>query len=188
MREIYFHEDDYCEQQLLPCDATAHAEAELQKIGEFSEIHRDPNGAGWTDIYVREEGALEFSTLKMKREELAAAVEPYLQPFKTVYTGYSSHRELCENTGAWGESSLCALFANWDENGIIRNIWMSFFEREEKSLLAATKAVVALGKLRPLTYVDWAWDYTCEISEEEPFLSKLRSKLDAIAEKTGESK
>jgi hypothetical protein len=184
MREIYFHEDDYCQQQLLPREATSRAESELQKIGEFSKAHRDPDGAGWTDVYVREEGPLEFVTLKMKREELAAAVKPYLPPFDVVYTGYSSYRTLCENTAAWGNSSECVMFADWDENGIVCNVWVSFFEREEKLLLAASKAVAALGKLRPLVYVDWAWDYTCETTEEETFLSKLRSKLDTIAAAT----
>jgi hypothetical protein len=49
-REIYFHEDDYCQQQLLPREASAYARAEVQKIGEFAESHRVPGGRGWTDI------------------------------------------------------------------------------------------------------------------------------------------
>jgi hypothetical protein len=31
-------------------------------------------------------------------------------------------------------------------------------------------------------YVDWAWGYTCDASEEEAFASMLRTKLQTIAE------
>ena len=37
MPEIYFHEDDYCQQQLLPREAVAYVTAELGKIDEFDE-------------------------------------------------------------------------------------------------------------------------------------------------------
>ena len=36
-REIYFHEDDYCQQELLPRESLAYAEAEVKKVAEFAE-------------------------------------------------------------------------------------------------------------------------------------------------------
>jgi hypothetical protein len=35
-REIYFHEDDYCQQELLPREAAGYAETELKKAGDFA--------------------------------------------------------------------------------------------------------------------------------------------------------
>ena len=180
--EIYFHEDDYCQQQLLPREATAHAVAEVKKIGEFADAHRVPGGLGWTDMYLRQEAPAEIRTLKMKNEDFAAVVSPFLPAFDVVYTGYSSHREQCKKTAAWGKSQECALFADWDDDGTIANVWAKFFDRDEDSIRAASQAVGALGRVHPLVYVDWAWGYTCDASEEETFTSMLRTKLQTIAE------
>jgi len=180
-REIYFHEDDYCQQQLLPREAAAYAAAELKNIEEFADVHRAPGGFGWTDVYGRKESPVELRTLKMKKEEFAAAVSPFLPPFDVVYTGYSSHREKCRKIAAWGTLEQCALLVDWDDDGIIANAWAEFFGQEAESILAATKAVAALGNLHPLIYVDWAWGYLCDVSDEQAFSSMLHAKLETIA-------
>lgn len=181
-REIYFHEDDYCQQQLLPRGATAHAEAEVKKIGEFADTHRASDGLGWTDIYVRENAPVELRTLKIKKELFANIVSSFLPVFDVVYTGYSSHREQCKRTAAWGRSERCALLADWDDDGVIVNAWAEFFEQDDASVSAAAEAIAALGKLHPLVYVDWAWGYTCDASEKDAFASMLRTKLKTIAD------
>ena len=183
-REIYFHEDDYCQQELLPREALAFADAEIKKIGEFADAHRAPDGAGWTDVYVRQKPPVNFRALGVKKEVFADAVSPDLPPFDLVCTGYSSYRERCRKTAAWGTSQHNALFADWDDESIITNVWAQFFDSDEKSLLAASKAVAALGMLHSIIYVDWAWGYTCEIINDEALASRLRSKLADIAERT----
>jgi hypothetical protein len=183
-REIYFHEDDYCQQELLPHDVLAYAEAEVKKIAEFANAHRAPDGFGWTDIYRRENPPVTFHSLGMKKEDFHAVISPHLPPFDLVYTGYSSYRERCRKAAAWGTAPDNALFADWDDDGIIENVWAQFFDSEEKSLLAASKAVAALGMLHSIFYVDWAWGYTCEIINEEALASRLRSKLADIADRT----
>lgn len=181
-RDIYFHEDDYCQQQLLPRGATAHANAELKEIAAFAEAHRAPDGTGWTDIYMRDAASTELHTLGIKREQFERSVSPFLPRFDVVYTGYGSHREQCRNTAAWGTSPTCALLADWNDEGIIANAWTMFFDRNEASILAASRAVAALAELHPFVYVDWAWGYTCEASDSEAFASLLRTKLQTIAE------
>lgn len=181
-REIYFHEDNYCQQQLLPRDAAAHVEAEIKKIDDFADAHRAPGGVGWTDVYVRQETFVELRALGIERELFAQTVSPFLPQFDIVYTGYSSHREQCKRTAAWGRSERCALFADWDEEGIVCNAWAEFFEEDEASILAVTRAISALGRLHPLIYADWAWSYTCDVSDEQLFASMLREKLKTIAD------
>lgn len=187
-REIYFHEDDYCQQQLLPHAALVQAQAQLENISEFASAHEAPGGVGWTDVYVREEGPVEFASLGITRVEFEELISPILPEFDVVYTGYSSHREVCKRTSAWGVSRWCALFADWDENGVIKNVWSSFFDDAEPSLRAAARAVAALARRHPLVYVDWAWGYTCDASSEEEFVAMLRSKLATIAERRNETK
>jgi len=183
-REIYFHEDDYCQQELLPREALAFAEAEIKKIAEFADSHRAPDGAGRTDVYLRRKPPVTFRALGMKKEEFDAVISPHLAPFDLVYTGYSSYRERCKKTAAWGTATHNALLADWDDEGIITNVWAQFFDSDEKSLFAASKAVAALGMLHSLIYVDWAWGYTCELINEEALASRLLSKLADIAERT----
>jgi hypothetical protein len=183
-REIYFHEDDYCQQELLPREALSFAETQVKQIAEFADTHLAPGGIGWTDIYRRKEPAVGFRTLGMKKEDFEAVVSLHLPPFDLVYTGYSSYRERCKKAAAWGTAQHNALFADWGDDGIITNVWAQFFDLGEKSILAASKAVAALGMLHSIIYVDWAWGYTCEIINEEAFASALRNKLADIAERT----
>ncbi len=187
-REIYFHEDDYCQQQLLPREAAAHAAAEVKKIDEFANAHEAPGGLGWTDIYVRQGAPVEIRVLGIKKQDLAAAVSQFLPAFDVVYTGYSSHRELCKRVAAWGHSQTNALFADWDDDGIVTNIWAELSDHDEGSILAASKAIATLGRIHPLVYVDWAWGYTCDAADEEAFVSRLRAKQQTIAENVRKAK
>lgn len=186
MREIYFHEDDYCQQQLLPHEAASFADDEVKRIDEFADAHQAPDGTGWTDIYRRQEALKTFRSLNISKEVFAAALAPFLPPFDVVQTGYSSHREQCTRTAAWGRSQECAVFADWDEDGIVANVWSAFFENSAESVLAAALAVAAIGQIRPLVYADWAWGYTCDATNQEIFVSKLKAKLDAIAARAAE--
>jgi len=176
-REIYFHEDDYCQQELLPRESLAFAEAEIKNIGEFAVAHRALDGAGWTDIYVRQKAPVGFRALEMTKEHFDSVISPHLPPFDLVYTGYGSYRERCRKAAAWGTSQQNALFADWDDEGIVTNVWTQFFEPEEKSVAAASKAIATLGGIHSLIYVDWAWHYTCEIVHEGLFAERLRAKL-----------
>jgi hypothetical protein len=182
-REIYFHEDDYCQQELLPREALVFAETQIEKIGKFASAHSPPDGLGWTDIYVRQKPPATFRALAMTKEDFDAVISPYLQSFDLVYTGYSGYRERCRKAAAWGTSPHNAILADWDDDGIIGNVWTQFFESDDKSLVEASKAVAALGTLHSLIYVDWAWGYTCEIVNEDAFTSRLRSKLEDIGER-----
>lgn len=180
-RDIFFHEDDYCQQQLLARAAAEFAGAELKRIEDFAEAHRAPGGLGWTEMYIRKESPAELRSLKINRNEFASIVSQSLPPFDAVYTGYSTYREECKKTAARGRSERCALLADWNDDGLIVNVWAEFFDQEEEAILAASTAVAAMGKRYPLIYVDWAWGYRCEADDSAAFSSMLRSKLDAIA-------
>jgi hypothetical protein len=187
-REIYYHEDDYCQQELLPREALAFAESELKKSDEFAAAHLAPGGIGWTDVYVCQDPQTTFRALKMTREDFDAAISSHLPPFDQVYTGYSEYRERCKKAAAWGTSQQNAIFIDWDDEGVINSVWTQFFDSDEKSISAASKAIAALGMLHSLIYVDWAWSFVCEIFSEDAFASRLRSKLSDISGRTNKVK
>lgn len=179
-RQIFFHEDDYCQQQILPAAQGGRAVAELEKIQDFSEAHRAKDGLGWDDIYVRNDAAPGLAALGITRKQLDTLLKGLLPSYDRVHAGYSSQRELCQNTGAWGTSEECCLFADWNEAEVIQNIWANFFARDERSLNRAADAVSALAAIAPLVYADWAWGFTCDASDRGRFIKLLRDKLEQI--------
>ncbi len=179
---MYFHEDDYCQQQLLPIESGEYAINEIKKINAFSDEHRAPDGVGWSAMYLRKESQKEFNSLNVNIDELNRIISPYMPKYNAVYTGYSTYREKCKSTAAWGISDQCVLFADWNNNNIVANVWCRYFESEDKYLLPAVKAVSTLAKINPLLYIDWEWNYICNPADEENFISLLRDKLKVIEE------
>jgi hypothetical protein len=179
-RTAFFHEDDFCQQQLLPAAAVDFVKAELSTLAEFADAHRTPDGVGWTDMYLRADCPIELRTLQIRPEQFREVVSPILAPFEVVYTGYGGRRDLCSHTGAWGNSDRSILFADWDVEGIISNVWSSFFDAQDASVLAVSKAVGALARVHPIVYVDWAWGYVCDPVDEIAFGSLLYAKLHEI--------
>ena len=53
----FFHEDDYCQKELLPRSVEALARRQMAEIATFAAAHEAPGG-GWTEMYVRQEPRL----------------------------------------------------------------------------------------------------------------------------------
>ena len=180
IRKIYFHEDDYCQQQFLPLENQEWVNDELKNLGEFSDKHKSESGFGWNDIYVRKDPTISLADLKITAEEVSIVLTQVLPVYDLVFTGYSTYREKCESTSAWGLNPNCAIFLNWDEKQIVKNIWTNFFDIEDDSIITASCAAESLGRLRPLFYVDWAWGYSSTLDDPEEFTEQLRAKLKAL--------
>ena len=181
-RKIYFHEDDYCQQQFLPIENQEWVNSERTNIEEFSDKHKSESGFGWNEIYVRKDSTISLKDLKITVEEVSIVLTQIMPVYDVVFTGYSTYRENCDSTSAWGLNPNCAIFLNWDEKQIVKNIWTNFFDIEENSIIKSAKVAEALGKLRPLLYVDWAWCYSSALDDPKEFTEQLRAKLKALRE------
>ena len=60
MRKIYFHEDDYCQQQFLPIENQEWVNDKLKTLEDFSAKHKSESGYGWNEIYVRKRSTYIF--------------------------------------------------------------------------------------------------------------------------------
>ena len=49
-RTVYFHEDEYGQQEILAPESESCAAEQNEKIQEFAEEHKAPGGEGWTDM------------------------------------------------------------------------------------------------------------------------------------------
>ena len=162
MREAYYHEDDFCQVELLPLDSLQHC---LRQMGEqqvFADAHR--SGAGWTDMHVREEAASKLCTLGITAEQLRLAVQDVLPPYDAVFTGYSSYRVECRNVLAFGGEDTETLFAGIDEHGIVADLWCS----------DAMPELLRLPLPEQLLLADWNAGLACPLSDHALFARYLQ--------------
>src|SRR5215510_794228 len=111
MKELYFHEDDYCQVELLPVSALVTSVDEINEIAAFSNMHWD--GTAWTPLYPREDHSQHLKSLGISINSVAAILNSILEPVEEIYTGYSTYRERCNNTRAWVSPSGNALLADF---------------------------------------------------------------------------
>src|SRR5690349_13159621 len=90
---IFFHEDDYCQVQLIPIENLHNVEKEAQKIIESAKENFD--GLGFKNIHVRADHKVQLSSRRITSDEL----DIVLQNLKTtrhshVTTGHGNYSEL----------------------------------------------------------------------------------------------
>ena len=162
MREAYYHEDDFCQVELLPIDNLQHCLAQMGEQQAFAAAHQ--SGAGWTDMYMRQEPPSRLVTLGMTGEQLRLAVKEVLPPYDAVFTGYSSYRVECKNLLAFGGDNTETLFAGIDEHGIVVELWCSDGMPE----------LLRLPLPEQLLLADWNAGLACPLSDRALFARYLQ--------------
>jgi len=66
--DIYFHEDDFCQAEILPIGSWKHCLEQIKEIDEFSHSHQAPGRIGWTEMYIRKDSPDELKMLGMTVE------------------------------------------------------------------------------------------------------------------------
>ena len=95
-RIAFFHEDDYCQREILPLTAKNFCLKQMGEINDFSQEHQLESGL-FTDIFIRENTPHGIEELGLCSEQLNAALN-FLPLYDLVETGYSSYREESEAT------------------------------------------------------------------------------------------
>ena len=164
MREIYFHEDDYCQIELVAEANWQFCAEQMGEIASFSERHQA--GAGWTDIYVRSANPITLASLAISRAALAGSIPPSMPQFDRVLTGYSSYRVECQRTLAFGPHPALVLFAEFGDDDIVSAVWFAF------ELSSAEDADLALRLSRslsrwPVAIADWGWSALLRVTDAD---------------------
>lgn len=152
MREAYFHEDDYCQTELLPIANYKHCRDQLGEIESFSAQHEAE--FGWTDMYFRPDAPQTLADTRIARMELQRVLEPFLPKFDRVKTGYSTYRETCQNTIAFGADTNLILFAAHDGE-YITALWLTIHGLSEHDTELAFRMFQTMSKWE-LLLVDWS--------------------------------
>jgi len=121
---MFYHEDDYCQIQLLPIENYPELIQQISNISSKSSKNFD--GTGYKEIVIRADQEKKLEDRKIKKEEL----EKILSKLKTerhsiVATGYGlSYRIESKNTIAYGTNNSAIFFDYNPENGNVQNFWI----------------------------------------------------------------
>lgn len=174
MTSIYFHEDDFCQIEILPIENLGFCLKQAGCIEEFAKTHK--SGIGYTDMYVRDETPLSLADKKIVPSQLKNALQGITKEFDEVYSGYSSYREKCEFTHAFGNDKNIVLFFDV-KNGIVKNIWLTLDTDKEDDILTAKNIFSALSRIGSFIIADWGWSYIEDIGNHLEIEKYLRQRL-----------
>ena len=178
MREAYFHEDDYCQTELLPIANLQHCRDQLGEIESFSAQHKSE--FGWTDMYVRPDAPQTLADCRITLIELQRVLGQFLPTFDRVMTGYSTYKKPCQNTIAFGADTNLILFAAHDGEFII-TLWLTIFGLSEHDAELASRVLKQMSQWR-LLLVDWSMSALVALNETdavERYLAEFRASDDS---------
>lgn len=173
MRKVFFHEDDFCQREVLPAANWEHVQAQFRHLKTFSEAHRAPGGLGWTDLYVRPTEPVPLATLGIPIEEIARSVGEHLPPFDRVVTGYSSHTEEATGVRAWGNDEGFVLFAGVGKSSLVETIWFEAWDLTAPEVERAVSALGCLPRAEDLFLADWGWEQALWLTAHEELRAYL---------------
>ncbi len=151
-RLAFFHEDDYCQIQLLPTTEEQYVAREMERLAAFVAEHRQPDGT-FDSIYIRPEPTQNLTRLKISDAVLSLSVYPYLLRFDGVVVVSDGQHQPCPTIRAWGDDSI-ALFATLNKASLVSEIFLSRTWSAEGARRAAA-VLPELPEADRLLLVDW---------------------------------
>jgi hypothetical protein len=177
-RTAQFHEDGYCQIELLPAQNWAHCAHKLGRIKEVSEATEpsaSPDDPGWTEPCLGIHAPLSVAALGIDFAGVTHALALHLPQFDTVETDCGAYTEKCPDTCAFGYARGYIIYASHNDSGHVSAIWLTLgpaTAQEEAGFLAALHTLDALG---PLLLVDWGWNALLRLRETSELLAYLHA-------------
>lgn len=180
-RIAFFHEDDYCQREILPLAAKSFCLRQIKEINDFSKMHRAANGL-YTDIYIREKPTHVIEELRLRSERLQEALR-FLPPYDLVETGYDlADYVIDEAEGTYGRGNdghRENVFWSVNESEIVNAIWLDI-RIDENTIDLQRRVLTSLGKIAPVLLADWnlnrCVDLT-DLSDIEKYLSEIEEYI-----------
>jgi len=155
VREMFVHEDDWGQIEVLPAACRAWCAREFARIGDFAAAHTAGADGGWTDLYVRVEAPEKLASLKLSFAEMIANLAERLVPFDVVASGSFSAPGPVPRVAAFGPQAGVGVIVVPDTSGTIVDAMTLIFNGDEASCQEVVDAVMASAPSVPLIIVDW---------------------------------
>lgn len=133
-------------------------------------------------MYMRKENPSILRELNISRSVITAALCEALPGCDTVYTGYSTYREKCDQTTAFACSPQVAVFADFDRENIVEHIWLKLDVSEQDEVESMMNAFHALSKLGDLLFVDWGWGVLNPLADTDALRRYLVKRIEVFGE------
>jgi len=156
---IFYHEDDFCQIEIVPKENLADLLKQADNISDFT------TEKGYTDIYVREENKIALSTRKISKSELEKLfLDLDTEKHTKVITGYGSdYRVKSENTIGFGKD-YSAIYFDY-ENDTVQNIWITNLSGLNRENVLET--LLTIGEKWKLVMMDWNSSELIDLSKEK---------------------
>ncbi len=184
MREVNFHEDDYCQLELVSEQNEHFCNEQMQKVSEFAAAHQAE--VGWTDVYVRSANPVPLSSVKITRSDFARCMPVAMEPFDQVLTGCSSFRTECKRTIAFGPHPSLVAFAELDDGDIVQAVWFTFDLASQEDVEIAMELMRGLA-CWPVLVADWGWSRLFHVNDIDAFESYFQQRMQVFGENKSRS-
>ncbi len=160
---IYFHEDDYCQIELVPRENEGFLIAQGAEIQRSAEKNFD--GYGYKGIHVRSEEPVSLSTKGIAVEQMAEVLtaQGFLR-IDTVFTGYSTHRERAKDTVAFKLDPFVVYVDSKD--GILAHAWLELnWGASSESQMRFIDALDLIGRNWQLLLSHWPGSLVVDLTD-----------------------
>jgi hypothetical protein len=154
-RELFVHEDDWGQIEIVPAACRAWCEQEIARIEAFAAAHAAPDGAGWTDMYIRQSAPVALESLRISPEAAAQALGARLPAFDVVRSGTFSSPEPVAHVRGFGPAANTGVVLCGDATRtyVARIILVLYGSREHQRDVVAALADLPASSQSVL--VDW---------------------------------
>jgi hypothetical protein len=149
--ETYFHEDDYCQVEILPGESLTWCLSQIGEIKMYSDKHW--SGSGWDDMFIRPPAQEKLSIREIGIGQFRDMLCPPFRLIDNVFTGYSTYRERVANTFALESDSETNIYVS-NDNGIVDCIWLQV--ENEIGSQEYVSSVIKCMNMNMLILVDWS--------------------------------
>lgn len=154
-RELFVHEDDWGEIEVLPAASAPWCAAEIRRIEALTSARRHPAGHGWTDLHVRAPPPHTLAELRIPFRDAVRALSAALPTFDVVTSGTFSSPEPVPRVRAFGAEPNAGIVLVPDRSGAIVEMISLVLNGTDEACSEIERAACALPTTAPLVLVDW---------------------------------
>ena len=166
-RELFVHEDDWGQIELLPASCAAWCAQEMGRLDAFAAEHEAPGGSGWTDMYVRQPSPKPLAALAIPFDDAVAAVSARLPPFDAVVSGTFSDAHPVPRVRAFGPAHHVGVVLVPDAELRIVEMISLVLGGTQEQCAGVIDALGAVPSPQPLLLTDWLGGSTVLIAAEQ---------------------
>ena len=167
---LFYHEDDFCQIQLLPAENLSWLLEEAENVADFAEVHFV--GGGYSDLLTRTGAKVALRERKIPVAELDLILNKLQTTRHTeITTGYGErYRIASPHTIGYGHD-YSAIYFDF-KNDLVENIWMTnIFALDSEHLKSV---LLELGKKWNLFLMDWNALKLIDLRNEQQVIQYLK--------------